>query len=448
MTAWIEVRLAVNLLSFCAEYTLVLYFFAPLESRGGRRWWLGYLCLALVAALYFQPEALAAGAETYSASNLFTQGGRHLFYWAAVAGYLWFTKSLPPPVCMYLAGFYTPFYTVGRGLGAMGGYLCRTLPALAEQEVLHRLWVTAAVLALEFLAAVLVHRFLHLENIRSVGRTRCGLVLMTNFLVLYFKYSLITLQSAEDYAVRLGDALFYPICAMGSVLAFLILFETFQAGQERQKVLEVEQLAQRFELRYVKRSTQAQADIKRVHHDMKNHLLAIRGLDHHQEVSAYVDGLLHEMADYDSCVSTGLPALDAFLSEKLCQARLEQVQFNVCLDLRELDFIAYADLISLFGNAVDNALEAVRSLPPEAERVILLKSSRFANAVILSFGNPYAGELRREGNRFLTSKGDRSRHGIGLSSITRAVERYGGSVDAVVGTEENWFELTILIPLP
>lgn len=448
MTNWMDIRLGVNALSFCAQYMVVLYFFALLEERGGRRKWLGHLCLALVAPLYFQPNILAEGAEAYSVSNLFVQGVRLLLYWAVVSGYLWLSKTVSTPVCLYLGGFYTSFYTVGRGLTAMGGYLCRSLPALARREVAYRLWMTVAVLALEFLAAALVRHFVRLERISTVGRARGGLVVMTNFLVLYFKYSVITLQSAEGYSVRLGDVLFYPLCAMGSVLAFLIIFESFLAGQERQKALEVEQMAHQFELRYVKRSTQAQADIKRIHHDMKNHLLAIRGMDQRKAVSTYVDGLLSELADYDACVSTGLPALDAFLSEKLCQARLEHVQFNVCLDLRELDFIAYTDLISIFGNAVDNSLEAVQDLPPEAERVILLKSSRFANAVILCFGNPYAGELRREGPRLLTSKTDQAQHGIGLNSITRAVERYGGSVDVEASKVENWFELTILIPLP
>lgn len=233
MTNWMDVRLGVNALSFCVQYAVVLYFFASLEGRGGRRKWLGYLCLACVAPLYFQPNVFAGEAEAYSVSNLFVQGLRLLLYWAAVSGYLWLSKTASTPVCLYLGGFYTSFYTVGRGMTAMGGYLCRSLPALARREVAHRLWMTAAVLALEFLVAALVRHFVRLEQIRTVGRVRGGLIVMTNFLVLYFKYSVITLQSAEGYSVRLGDVLFYPLCAMGSVLAFLIIFESFLAGQER-----------------------------------------------------------------------------------------------------------------------------------------------------------------------------------------------------------------------
>lgn len=448
MMNWTDIRLAVNLLCFCVEYAVVLYIFASLERQNGRRRWLGYFCLALVAALYFQPETLAASAETYSAFNLLTQGGRLLFYWAAVSGYLWLTEAVSPSVCLYLAGFYTSFYTVSRGLSAIGGHLCRNFPILADRETFHRLWMTVMVLTLEFLMAFLVRRVIRLEEIRTVGRARVGLILMTNFLVLYFKYSVITLQSAEGYAVRLGDAVFYPLCAMASVLAFLILFESFQAGQERQRAMETDRLAQQFESRYAKRSTQAQEDIRRIYHDMKNHLLAIRGLDCQKQVSTYVDTLLGDLADFDACVSTGLSALDAvFLSEKIHLARLDQVQFSVCLDLEDLNFIAYVDLISIFGNAVDNALEAVHRLPPEAERVVLLKSSRFANAVIFRVGNPYAGELRWDGKRLLTGKANPEQHGIGLNSIVKAAERYQGSVDVNVDEEGHWFELTILLPL-
>lgn len=449
MSDWLDLRLAVNLFSFGTEYGIVLYLFGQLETRSGWRRWLGLFSLAVVVVLYLpmQPGTAFAGAEDYSTTNLLVQGFRLTLYWAAVSGYLWLSKTAQPSVCLYLAGFYTSFYIAGRGLSAMGSYLCQTIPALAAHEIFHRIWMTVAVLALEFFAAVLVRRLVHPAQICAVGRTRAGLIIMTNFLVLYFKYSVITLQSAEGYAIRLGDMLFYPLCAMGSVLAFLILFESFMASQERQKAMEVDRLARQFELRYAKRSAQAQTDIKRIHHDMKNHLLAIRNLDQHKDVSAYVNTLLNDLADYDACVTTGLPDLDAFLSEKLSQAKLEQIEFTVCLDLKDLVFIAYVDLISIFGNAIDNALEAVRKLPQETERTILLKSSRFANAVILRVGNPYTGELRREGKHLLTRKADTQSHGIGLKSIANAVERYHGSVDVQIDEKEKWFELTILISL-
>ena len=435
-------------MSFCAEYTVVLYFFSPLKDRQEKSCWLGYLCLASVAVLYFLPEARASAAEDYSTINLLIQGVRLALYWIAVAGCLWFVKDVSPAVCIYLAAFYTPFYAAARGLNAMLRYVQLNMSVFGKNPDFHRLWMAVAVLVLEFFAAFLVHRLLWLEQIQKIGKDRIGLVLLVNFLMLYFKYSGITLQTAEGQIFRLGDAIFYPMCAMIGILVMLILFESLQASQAARYALEMDQLMQGYELQSVKRAMQFQNDINRIHHDMKNHLLAIRDLGQQRvEVSTYVDALLDDMAGYETIVSTGLPAMDAFLSEKLYRAQLEQIQYNVCLDLSGLDFVSHVDLISIFGNALDNALEAVRKLPEE-KRIVFLKSSQFANTLLLRFSNPYAGELRRENGRLFTSKTNPEWHGIGLSSITKAVSRYHGSVDTQINERDRQFDLTILIPLP
>lgn len=44
-----------------------------------------------------------------------------------------------------------------------------------------------------------------------------------------------------------------------------------------------------------------------------------------------------------------------------------------------------------------------------------------------------------------TSKADKDNHGFGIKSICYAVQKYDGSVN--FGVKNNWFELSILIPL-
>lgn len=254
----LNVRSVINLLSFCAEHAVVLYFFSPLEDKQEKCRWLGYLCLAAVAVLYFLPETTASAAEDYSTANLLIQGACLAFYWTTVAGWLWFIKDVSPAVCMYLAAFYTPFYTAARGLNAKLRYMQLNMPMFGNNPIFHRLWMAAAVLLLEFFAAFIVHRFLRLEQIRKVGKDRIGLVLLVNFLILYFKYSVITLQTAEGQTFRLGDAIFCPLCAMIGILAMLVLFESLQAAQEARYALEVEQLTQSYELHSVKRAMQFQ----------------------------------------------------------------------------------------------------------------------------------------------------------------------------------------------
>lgn len=54
--------------------------------------------------------------------------------------------------------------------------------------------------------------------------------------------------------------------------------------------------------------------------------------------------------------------------------------------------------------------------------------------------------LRRNGNTLLTTKGEDGFHGYGVKSIRYTVKKYGGAVS--IGTEDEWFELKILIPFP
>lgn len=446
----LTMRQFIDLLNFFGEYGVVLLFFSPLKRRQVRWHWLGYLCLAAVGLLYFPATRfLATGAPPASLGYLATLVLRLLFYWAAVSAYLLFHKDVNIPSALYLAAFYTSFYNAARILGSMVNYAVENISVLLPLAEFHRLWMSLCILALEFTAAVVVHRAINLTKIVSVGRVRYVVVVISNFLMIYFKHSVEALRISPAFTNRLFDLFLYPICAIICLLALLILFESLQASLNRRRELEVEQVIRRYELKSAQRAIETSGDLRRVYHDMKNHLLAIRTMDqHNQQVSAYVDSLLTDLSGYDSQVSTGLALMDSFLSEKLQRAAKDQVQCNITLALSALDFMAPADLIAIFGNAFDNALEAVRAIPDPEERVIILKSSRFANTLLLRFVNPYIGTIpkRREGF-FATRKAEPQFHGIGLRSITRAAQRYGGIVEPEADEERHVFSLTLLLPL-
>lgn len=446
----LTMRQLVDLLNFFGEYGVVLFFFSPLKHRQARWHWLGYLCLAAVGLLYFPATGfLATGAPPASLGYLATLVLRLLFYWAAVSAYLLFHKDVNVPSALYLAAFYTSFYNAARILGSMVNYAVENIAVLLPLAEFHRLWMSLCILALEFTAAVVVHRAIDLTKIVSAGRVRYVVVIISNFLVVYFKHSVEALRISPAFTNRLFDLFLYPICAIICLLALLILFESLQASLNRRRELEVEQVIRRYELKSAQRTIESSGDLRRVYHDMKNHLLAIRAMDqHNREVSSYVDSLLTDLSGYDNCVSTGLPLMDSFLSEKLQRAAKDESQCNLCVDLSDLDFMAPADLIAIFGNAFDNALEAVHHIPQSEERVISIKSSRFANTLILRFSNPYTGHLQHQPEGlFATRKAEPEFHGIGLRSITRAAQRYGGVVETHADEQNHIFSLTLLFPL-
>ena len=101
------------------------------------------------------------------------------------------------------------------------------------------------------------------------------------------------------------------------------------------------------------------------------------------------------------------------------------------------------DLYTLFGNALDNAIEGVRKLPAD-QRCISLLLHKKAGLIFIQFENPYQDDIRMENGIPRTSKHDRNYHGFGIKSIIHTAEKYGGFV--TIETEYKIFLLRLTIP--
>lgn len=166
---------------------------------------------------------------------------------------------------------------------------------------------------------------------------------------------------------------------------------------------------------------------------------------------AAVDGavladIAHEVSIYDSRVQTGNDALDTILSEKGLVCEREGIAFSRICDGTALAFMAPADIYSLFGNALDNAIEASRRVP-QGQRSISLVVREAAGMASIHVENRFAGGLALgEDGLPRTSKGDERNHGFGTRSMRHVAERYDGTMAVrVVG---DVFHLNVMLPVP
>lgn len=159
-----------------------------------------------------------------------------------------------------------------------------------------------------------------------------------------------------------------------------------------------------------------------------------------------LDELSHEVAVYDTQVRTGNDALDTILSEKGLICERKQIPFRCIADGNALSFMQPVDIYALFGNAVENAIEASESLPPD-QRDISLAVRRTAGMVSIHIENRFSGTVSFGADGLpSTTKQDRQNHGFGTRSILLTAERYGGT--AAMKGEEGVFHLNVLIPQP
>ena len=173
-------------------------------------------------------------------------------------------------------------------------------------------------------------------------------------------------------------------------------------------------------------------------HDVKHQ---IRQLTTGETVPASVlRELAHNITLYDSISKTGNDALDVILTEKSFLCNTKNIQLDCIVDGKQLSFIRDEDVYALFGNIIDNAIEAVLQLD-EGMRTISLQVKRINNILTIHQSNHYA-KINIENGEFKTTKSDKLYHGYGLRSIRRICEQYGG--DLTISTDDNIFSLSIL----
>ena len=178
-------------------------------------------------------------------------------------------------------------------------------------------------------------------------------------------------------------------------------------------------------------------------HDIRHQLRDLEALDF-VGADALAD-LERQLSVYDSAVKTGNVALDTVLTEKGLVCEREGISLGCVADGDALSFMAPADIYSLFGDAVDNAIEAVQKLDDPDKRVIDLTVRSTGGMVSAHVENYFRGDVRLS-NGLPLAQGGQDARGFGARHMRAVAERYGGSI--TTSTEGDLFRLDVLIPLP
>ena len=165
--------------------------------------------------------------------------------------------------------------------------------------------------------------------------------------------------------------------------------------------------------------------INRKCHDMRHQ---IRTIGHTEHISPEtIDEMTREIDIYDSLYKTGCDALDIILAEKALYCQQYSIAINCIADGAKLSFISESDIYSLFGNILENAINAVQDMPEDNRNIVLSIKSR-GELITINARNGYAGEIKMRDGLPVTKNADTANHGIGTRSIQMIVQKYGGTV--------------------
>lgn len=180
------------------------------------------------------------------------------------------------------------------------------------------------------------------------------------------------------------------------------------------------------------------------YHDLKHQLEDIRELASEDGQRILIDNVAAELKEYKPFYDTGNPVLNAVLDSRRAICIKREIRITAVADGKLLDFMSVADVCTVFGNALDNAVEAVSLIPEPERRLIHLEVAANKGFVRIRVENACETEVTFRDGLPVTGKKDNDLHGLGTRSIQRVVRKYEGTLS--FACKEDWFSLRILIP--
>lgn len=225
------------------------------------------------------------------------------------------------------------------------------------------------------------------------------------------------------------------------IIAITLLLELNRRGTAEYDLLVMEQIKYREQEQYS--ITKENIDLINIKcHDLKHY---IRALAKGGEAQKAELAELEELVEiYDSAYTTENVALSVVLSEKGLTCKNLKIKLSCIVDASGLSFMSETDVYSLFGNVLDNAIDAVQRLE-EDERTIGFSIKTVGDFVVINVYNGYTGKIKFVNGLPQTNKTNKNYHGFGFKSVQRIVNKYGGEIQ--IKAQDGVFDLTLLFQL-
>lgn len=184
--------------------------------------------------------------------------------------------------------------------------------------------------------------------------------------------------------------------------------------------------------------------VNRKYHDLKHWINAIRSETDSEAQAEYLDQLENSIKGYGAQVETGNMVLNTILTAKAAFCADHGITLTVVADGTALEFMSVMDVSALFGNALDNAIEAAVTVADPERRLVQVVVHVRDSLVVVHVENSYEGDLHFQDDLPRTTKGSSSHRGYGLKNMRQIAERHGGTL--TVRAEEGWFTVRVLLP--
>ncbi len=268
-------------------------------------------------------------------------------------------------------------------------------------------------------------------------------------------------------AKEINILLVFPICSMGILIALtysemngifinistvgvlIICFMTFYIyhfllknilAESDRKVLEQQVKGYSREL---KRVEESEIRIEGLRHDLRHHLIEIRDMaisGKNKEIISYVNEIEKDIPPVAKYSRSGRYEIDSLVNFLLEEAEEKLGSINVKIAIPDnLDVNIY-QLNIILGNLLENAIQAASE---SKEKQLTLTMDANQGLLFVEVINSYEGDLLFRNGKYISTKKDKNKHGIGLQNVKRIVQEKNGELQ--INTENGLFSVKIMM---
>lgn len=184
--------------------------------------------------------------------------------------------------------------------------------------------------------------------------------------------------------------------------------------------------------------------VKSIRHDIKNHLISIRGMADNKELNSiknYIDNLYEDLDSSKVMCDTGNIVLNYIIRNKSVACIRKNIKLDVSIKAESLKFIKDTDMCMIFSNLFDNAIEACEKIDIKETRFINLKGQRINDMYVILMSNSMNNEL----TNLETYKKENEIHGYGLRNIKYAVNKNNGELNIEISDKVFTVKIMFII---
>lgn len=228
-----------------------------------------------------------------------------------------------------------------------------------------------------------------------------------------------------------------------TVLLFFILAQFLKINQSEMNKVALQTRIHDDETKYAELE-QWNKSVRTIRHDMNNHLTAIKQLvaeKDFQNTIKYIEKIEESIAEIPHLSNTNNSTVNAILDIKrmICHSEGIDLKCYIQNDLPEIDNFSFS---TVFGNLIDNAIEAERK---EKQKEIRLAVESDGGSIRITIQNKIHNSILVNGQIPKTSKSDKQNHGLGIQSVIDTVNQNNGAIDFY--EQDGWLIADVLMAI-